>query len=99
MESATDARVFTMNIYETSFYCKCPINKIRILYELKIETKEIISVEELLKHIEHWYQDGFHELIADHLAESFNGIQTLKADHHSVKITTIRQGNECTNRT
>lgn len=87
-----------MNIYETSFYCKCPINKIRILYELKIETKEIISVEELLKHIEHWYQDGFHELIADHLAESFNGIQTLKADHHSVKITTIRQGNECTDR-
>ena len=87
-----------VNIYETSFYCKCPINKIRILYELKIETKEIISVEELLKHIEHWYQDGFHELIADHLAERFNGIHTLKADHHSVKITTIRQGNECTDR-
>jgi hypothetical protein len=99
MESSTDSGIFAVNIYETSFYCKCPINKIRILYELKIETKEIISVEELLKHIEHWYQDGFHELIADHLAESFNGVQTLKADHHSVKITTIRQGNECTNRT
>jgi hypothetical protein len=98
MESSTDSGVFAVNIYKTSFYCKCPINKIRILYELKIETKEIISVEELLKHIEHWYADGFHELIADHLAESFNGIQTLKADHHSVKITTIRQGNECTDR-
>jgi hypothetical protein len=59
------------------------------LYELKIETKQIISVEELLEHINHWYQDGFHELIADHLAENFNGIQTLEANHHSVKITKI----------
>ena len=87
-----------MNIYETSFYCKCPINKIRILYELKIETKQIIAVEELLEHINHWYQDGFHELIADHLAENFNGVQTLGDNHHSVKITTIRQGNEHTDR-
>jgi hypothetical protein len=87
-----------MNIYETSFYCKCPINKIRILYELKIETKQIIAVEELLEHINHWYQDGFHELIADHLAENFDGIHTLEANHHSVKITTIRQGNERTER-
>jgi hypothetical protein len=68
------------------------------LYDLKIETKEIISVEELLEHINHWYQDGFHELIADHLAENFNGTQTLEANHHSVKITTIRQGNERTER-
>jgi hypothetical protein len=68
------------------------------LYELKIETKQIISVEELLEHINHWYQDGFHELIADHLAENFNGIQTLEANHHSVKITTIREGNERTER-
>jgi len=68
------------------------------LYDLKIETKQIISVEELLEHINHWYQDGFHELIADHLAENFNGIQTLEANHHSVKITTIREGNERTER-
>jgi hypothetical protein len=87
-----------VNIYETSFYCKCPINKVRILYDLKIKTEKIISVEELLEHINHWYQDGFHELIADHLAENFNGTQTLEANHHSVKITTIRQGNERTER-
>jgi hypothetical protein len=68
------------------------------LYDLKIETKQIIAVEELLEHINHWYQDGFHELIADHLAENFNGVQTLEANHHSVKITTIRQGNEHTDR-
>jgi uncharacterized protein YktA (UPF0223 family) len=98
MGIGSNSKGFVVNIYETSFYCKCPINKIRILYQLKIETKEIISVEELLNHIEKWYADGFHELIADHLAESFNGIQTLKADHHSVKITTIRQGNERTDR-
>jgi hypothetical protein len=29
---------------------------------------------------------------ADHLSETFDGVQTLKADHHSVQITTIRMG-------
>jgi hypothetical protein len=60
---------------------------------LQIKTEEIIGVEILLEHIDHWYKEGFHELIADHIAETFGGTQTLTAEHHSVKITTIRQGN------
>lgn len=79
-----------MNTYETQWHCKCPINKVRVLYRAKIETKEIISVEELLAYIEKYYQDGFHELIATALQEKFGGKQTITADHHSVTITTTR---------
>lgn len=79
-----------MNIYEVNWHCKCPINRIRILYKARIETKEIISVEELLEHIEKYYQEGFHELIATDLHEKFGGTQTLVADHHGVTITTER---------
>ena len=79
-----------MNIYETSFFCLCPINNIRVCYRLKITTEDIIAVEELLAHIDRWYESGFHESIADHLHETFGGDQTLVADHHSVTITTRR---------
>lgn len=79
-----------MNRYETSWYCKCPVNGIRILYQAKIETKEVIAVEELLEYIDKFYKDGFHELIADDLKEKFGGKQTITANHHSVTITTER---------
>jgi hypothetical protein len=79
-----------MNTYETSFFCLCPINNVRVCYRLKITTDAIIAVEELLAHIARWYESGFHELIADHLHEAFGGDQTLVADHHSVIITTRR---------
>lgn len=79
-----------MNTYETSFFCICPTNKVRILYALKIDSAETIIVEELLDHIAKWYESGFHEPMADHLFEAFGGVQTLVADHHSVTITTKR---------
>jgi len=93
MGIGSNPKGIVVNIYETSFYCKCPTNETRVLYNLKIETEEIIPVELLLTHIKQWYEEGFHELIADHLSETFDGVQTLKADHHSVQITTIRKGN------
>ena len=79
-----------MNTYTTSWFCKCPVNGIRILYTAKIETTEIIAVEELLAHIDQYYKDGFQELIATDLHEKFGGKQTITADHHSVIITTTR---------
>lgn len=79
-----------MNIYTTTFFCLCPVNDVRIMYRLKIKTVDVITVEELLAHVDHWYKSGFHEKIADHLHETFGGQQTLQADHHSVIITTRR---------
>lgn len=79
-----------MNIYSTTFFCKCPVNKARIQYDLTISIDKTIGVEELLEHIEKWYADGFHERIADDLHVKFGGHQVLKAFHHGVNITTIR---------
>jgi hypothetical protein len=79
-----------MNIYETSWYCKCPLNKIRVLYELKIESSDLIYVEKLMEYIETNCKEGFQEVIADEIKSHFGGKQTIKANHHSVTITTIR---------
>ena len=78
-----------MNIYESEFFCTCPNNNIRVKYHISIETDKTISVEQIVYEI-HNIHSGFHEDIADHLFSRFGGKQTLSADHHSVKIKTIR---------
>ena len=78
-----------MNTYETEFFATCPVNQIRISYKLKIKTTKLIKVEEIITSIES-ITSGFHEEIADKLFAVFEGTQTLVANHHGVKITTIR---------
>lgn len=80
-----------MNIYETQFFATCPVNKVRVHYHLRIETGNVIAVEELLERIATVYADGFHELMADDLLATFGGKQILKAHHHGVDIETVRQ--------
>lgn len=79
-----------LNRYKTEFFCECPINNIRIHYFVEIETEEIIAVEELIDYINEHYKSGWHEHIADDLHTKFGGTQTMRADHHSVTITTHR---------
>lgn len=79
-----------LNKYETEFFAFCPVNRVRIKYNVAIETNDIIAVEDLLDHIIEYYGEGWHEHIADDMHEKFGGRQTLTADHHSVKITTYR---------
>lgn len=79
-----------MNTYSTTFFCVCPVNKVRVQYHLKIETTAIVSVEELLERLTTVYADGFHEPIADDLHATFGGVQTLRAYHHGVVIETVR---------
>lgn len=78
-----------MNAYTTEFFCRCPNNQIRVRYRLRIETREILSVEEILEAVE-IADEGFHEEVADQLFERFGGVQTLVADHHGVTIETTR---------
>ena len=56
MGIGSNPKGIVVNIYETSFYCKCPTTETRVLYNLKIETEEIIPVELLLTHIKQWYE-------------------------------------------
>lgn len=77
-----------MNIYELEFFSLCPINKIRVKYEWKIETHKVIEVEKLIEAVDG--VSGFHESIADDLKNLFGGRQTIKAFHHGVTIRTER---------
>lgn len=78
-----------MNIYTTQFFAECPSNGIRIKYELRIETTEVLSVEAIVTTVDQM-GEGYHEQIADNLLEALGGSQTLIADHHSVTIETRR---------
>lgn len=78
-----------MNAYTTEFFTNCPNNGLRIKYRLRIETLEIIPVEQITAKVE-TISEGFHEEVADELLAAFGGVQTLVADHHGVTIETTR---------
>lgn len=77
------------NAYTTEFFANCPNNGIRIKYRLRIETRDIIPVEQIIAKVD-TITEGFHEEVADELLAAFGGVQTLAADHHGVTIETIR---------
>ena len=78
-----------MNAYTTEFFANCPNNGLRIKYRLRIETGEVIQVEQIIAKVES-ISESFHEEVADELHSSFGGVQTLVADHHGVTIETTR---------
>lgn len=78
-----------MNAYTTEFFAACPNNGIRIKYRLRIETRQVLSVEEILAALDAT-DEGYHEEIADAMAERFGGVQTLTAEHHGILIETTR---------
>ena len=85
-----------MNAYTTEFFSNCPNNGLRIKYRLRIESDQIIPVEQIVAKVE-CVSDGYHEEIADELLLSFGGVQMLVADHHGVTIETLRRVAEPSN--
>lgn len=85
-----------MNAYTTEFFSNCPNNGLRIKYRLRIETSEVIPVEQIIAKVE-GVSDSYHEELADELLLSFGGTQTLVADHHGVTIETTREALEPSN--
>lgn len=83
-----------MNTYRTEFFAFCPVNAVRVKYALRIETKEVIKVEQIIDEV-CMHSDGYHEEIADDLFRAFGGRQTLVADHHGVTIETVRGADDC----
>lgn len=78
-----------MNTYKTTFFSRCLSNGVRVQYRLKIDTDNVISVEDIVAFVES-LREGFHENIADKLQARYGGCQHLVADHHSVTIETYR---------
>jgi hypothetical protein len=78
-----------MNIYRTEFFSKCPVNGIRVKYNLEIKTDKTIYVEAIIVALNNLNHKS-HEQIADYLHQQFGGLQNIHADHHSVAIETVR---------
>jgi hypothetical protein len=78
-----------MNAYTTEFFACCPNNGLRIKYRLRIESAEVIPVEQIIAKVDS-ITEGYHEEIADDLLLSFGGAQMLVAEHHGVMIETTR---------
>jgi hypothetical protein len=78
-----------MNRYTTEFFSFCPTNNVRIKYSLLIETNQTIMVEDIINEVT-LHDRGYHEAIADQLHRTFGGRQVVIADHHGVRIETVR---------
>ena len=78
-----------MNIYTTDFFAFCPVNGVRVKYDLRIETIDVVEVERIIDEVT-LHSKGFHEEIADALSKSLGGRQYLIAHHHGVQIETHR---------
>lgn len=79
-----------MNIYRHQFVCLCPANKQPIIYQLEVQSMNMIYVEKIVVACQMWQQE-YHEKLADALAKQFPGTrQVLKAHHHGVDIETQR---------
>ena len=79
-----------MNLYTYQFIAACPTNGEQIVYTLDITSEHMIHVEKI-KTACALHRHGYHEAIADSLADMFkNCLQVLKANHHGVQIETMR---------
>ncbi|MFJ2541150.1 hypothetical protein [Pseudomonas sp. NPDC087614] len=78
-----------MNIYRHTFAAVCPSDGELIIYRLEIRSLVMIHVEHI-KTATALIKKGWHEQIADRLAEILSGDQTIIATHQGIEIETVR---------
>ena len=78
-----------LNIYRHAFAALCPSDGELIIYRLEVRSPTMIRVEQI-KAATALIKKGWHEQIADRLAESLGGDQTIIATHQGVEIETVR---------
>ncbi|WEZ90406.1 hypothetical protein P3R38_09135 [Pseudomonas sp. NyZ480] len=77
------------NTYRHTFTAICPGDGEVIVYSLEIRSQSMILVEHI-RTATALIKQGWHEQIADQLAERFGGDQLIKAVHQGVEIETVR---------
>ncbi|WP_223532130.1 hypothetical protein [Pseudomonas sp. BF-R-30] len=78
-----------MNIYRHTFAAVCPSDGELIIYRLEVRSPVMIRVERIGEETAA-IKKGWHEQIADRLAEALGGDQTIIATHQGVEIETVR---------
>ncbi|MDV5099617.1 hypothetical protein RYH74_20320 [Pseudomonas sp. LSJ-87] len=79
----------SLNIYRHTFTAVCPSDAEVIVYSLEIRSLAMIRVEHI-KTATALIKQGWHEQIADHLADRFGGDQVIKAVHQGIEVETVR---------
>lgn len=77
------------NTYRHTFAAVCPSDGELIIYRLEVRSPVMIRVEHI-KTTTALIKKGWHEQIADSLAEALGGDQTIIATHQGVEIETVR---------
>lgn len=77
------------NTYRHIFTATCPSDGEVIVYSLEIRSQTMIRVEHI-KTTTALIKQGWHEQIADQLAERFGGDQVVTAVRQGVEIETVR---------
>ena len=85
----TENRKVGINIYRNTFAAVCPADGETIIYRLELRSTSMIHVEHI-KTATALNRQGWHEQIADSLAETLGGDQTIIATHQGVEIETVR---------
>lgn len=80
----------TSNCYSHKFTAICPVNGEAILYDIEIQSADVIMVEEITAFFRGLKDPVFHEALADQLYAAFGGFQIMVATHHGVDIRTER---------
>jgi hypothetical protein len=78
-----------VNIYRHTFAAVCPSDGELIIYQLEVRSPLMIRVERI-KEETAVIKKGWHEQIADRLAEALGGDQKIIAKHQGVEIETVR---------
>lgn len=78
-----------MNTYRHTFAAVCPSDGETIVYRLELKSLSMIHVEHI-RAATALIKKGWHEQIADRLAESLGGDQTIIGTHQGVEIKTVR---------
>lgn len=78
-----------MNIYRHTFTAVCPSDGDMIIYSIEIRSLAVVIVEHI-RMATALIKSGYHERIADELAERLGGDQTIKAVHQGLEIETVR---------
>jgi len=78
-----------VNIYRHTFAAVCPSDGETIIYRLELRSLTMIHVEHI-KAATALIKMGWQERIADSLAESLGGDQTITATHQGMEIETVR---------
>jgi hypothetical protein len=74
-------------IHQLKFARRCPVNNGFDIYELRVETGELLKVEDILAAVEALPEREFQETLTKQLAQALKAVVTTVGEHSGVRTT------------